>query len=73
MSVTLRTSLGDIKIEVLCDMVPRTSFNFLALAASNFYDGSILHRNIKSFMIQGGALGTSGKGGSSIWGDSFPE
>ena len=68
MSVTLHTSLGDIKCEIFCDTSPRTSFNFLALAASNAYDNTIFHRNIKGFMIQCGAPGNSGKGGDSIWG-----
>ena len=54
MAVTLHTSLGDLKLEIFCDTAPRTSFNFLALAASGRYDGTIFHRNIKGFMIQGG-------------------
>jgi cyclophilin family peptidyl-prolyl cis-trans isomerase len=33
---------------------PKASENFLALCASNYYDGVIFHRNIKGFMIQGG-------------------
>ena len=68
MSVTLHTTLGDLKLEIFCDTAPRTSFNFLALAASGAYDGTIFHRNIKQFMIQGGApKGSNGKGGESIW------
>jgi peptidyl-prolyl cis-trans isomerase-like 3 len=47
MSVTLVTSHGDIKIELFCDTAPRTTFNFLALAASNYYNGTIFHRNMK--------------------------
>ena len=63
MSVTLHTSLGDIKIEVFCDTAQRTAFNFLALCASGYYDGTIFHRNIKGFMIQGGDPTDTGKGG----------
>ncbi len=44
MSATLHTSLGDIKVEIFCDTAPRTAFNFLALAASNSYDGTEFHR-----------------------------
>jgi peptidyl-prolyl cis-trans isomerase-like 3 len=55
MSVTLHTSLGDIKLEVFCDTSPRTSFNFLALCASGYYNGTLFHRNIPGFMIQGGS------------------
>lgn len=53
-SVTLHTNLGDIKIEIFCEQVPRTAENFLALAANGYYDSTVFHRNIKSFMIQGG-------------------
>lgn len=51
-SVTLHTSLGDVKVEVYCEEVPRSAENFLALCASGYYDGTIFHRNIKGFMIQ---------------------
>jgi hypothetical protein len=43
-SVTLHTDLGDIKIEVFCDQVAKASENFLALCASGYYDGNIIHR-----------------------------
>ena len=73
MSVTLHTSLGDIKLELFCDTAPRTCFNFLALAASGYYDGSGLHRNMRDFMVQGGDPTGTGKGGQSIWGAAFPD
>eukprot|EP00276_Gloeochaete_wittrockiana_P014356 CAMPEP_0184352904 /NCGR_PEP_ID=MMETSP1089-20130417/72294_1 /TAXON_ID=38269 ORGANISM="Gloeochaete wittrockiana, Strain SAG46.84" /NCGR_SAMPLE_ID=MMETSP1089 /ASSEMBLY_ACC=CAM_ASM_000445 /LENGTH=157 /DNA_ID=CAMNT_0026687895 /DNA_START=51 /DNA_END=520 /DNA_ORIENTATION=+ len=73
MSVTLHTNLGDIKIEVYCDQVPRASENFLALCASGYYDNTLFHRNIKGFMIQGGDPSGTGKGGKSIWGKKFPD
>jgi len=73
MSVTLHTTHGDLKIEVFCEAVPKTAENFLALCASNYYDGCIFHRNIKSFMIQTGDPSGSGKGGQSIWGGTFPD
>merc|ERR1712070_28666 len=73
MSVTLHTSLGDMKIELDCDEVPKTCENFLALAASGYYDGCKFHRNIKSFMLQGGDPSGSGKGGESIWGGKFED
>jgi peptidyl-prolyl cis-trans isomerase-like 3 len=71
MSVTLHTTHGDIKIEVHCDLVPRAAENFLALAASGYYDGTIFHRNMKGFMIQGGDPTGTGKGGESIHGGTF--
>ncbi|KAJ7745791.1 cyclophilin-like protein [Mycena metata] len=73
MSVTLHTSLGELKIEIFCEAVPKTAENFLALCASNYYDGCIFHRNIKGFMVQTGDPSGSGKGGQSIWGKPFPD
>ena len=73
MSVTLHTTLGDIKIEIFCDTAPKTSFNFLALAASGYYNNTKFHRNIRGFMVQGGDPTGNGKGGDSIWGGTFPD
>jgi hypothetical protein len=47
--------------------------NFLALCASNYYDGCLFHRNIKGFMVQAGDPAGTGKGGQSIWGKPFPD
>ncbi|TCD65140.1 Peptidyl-prolyl cis-trans isomerase cyp10 [Steccherinum ochraceum] len=73
MSVTLHTSLGDIKVEIFCEAVPKTAENFLALCASNYYDQCIWHRNIKGFMIQTGDPSGTGKQGQSIWGKPFAD
>ncbi|OWZ68349.1 peptidyl-prolyl cis-trans isomerase-like 3 [Cryptococcus neoformans] len=73
MSVTLHTNVGDIKIELFCETVPRTAENFLALCASGQYDGTLFHRNIRGFMIQGGDPTGTGKGGQSIWGRPFAD
>lgn len=73
MSVTLHTSLGDLKLEVFCEDTPRAAENFLALAASGYYDKSVFHRNIKGFMLQGGDPTGTGKGGKSIWGAKFAD
>ena len=43
-SVTLHTTLGDLKVEVYCEEVPRSAENFLALCASGYYDGTKFHR-----------------------------
>ncbi|KAG7667336.1 hypothetical protein KSW81_001068 [Nannochloris sp. 'desiccata'] len=66
-SLTLHTTLGDLKLEIYCDEVPRTATNFLALCASGYYDKTVFHRNIKGFMIQGGDPTGTGKGGKSIY------
>ena len=68
-SVTLHTSLGDLKLELRCDATPLACENFLALAASGRYDNTPFHRNIKGFMIQGGDPTGTGKGGKSIFTD----
>ena len=71
MSVTLHTNLGDLKVELFCEDAPRTCENFLALCASEYYDNTSFHRNIKGFMIQGGDPTGTGRGGQSIWGGKF--
>ncbi|XP_060224385.1 peptidyl-prolyl cis-trans isomerase-like 3 isoform X2 [Meriones unguiculatus] len=73
MSVTLHTDVGDIKIEVFCERTPKTCENFLALCASNYYNGCVFHRNIKGFMVQTGDPTGTGRGGSSIWGKKFED
>jgi len=64
MSVTLHTDLGDIKIEVDCRNIKKASYNFLALCASGYYDNTLIHRNIKGFMVQMGDPTGTGKGGT---------
>ncbi|KAL5011875.1 hypothetical protein ScPMuIL_010426 [Solemya velum] len=73
MSVTLHTELGDIKMELFCEQCPQTCENFLALCASDYYDGCIFHRNIKGFMVQTGDPTGTGKGGTSIWNQHFED
>jgi peptidyl-prolyl cis-trans isomerase-like 3 len=73
MSVTLHTNLGDIKIEIFCDQVPKAAENFLAHCASGYYNNCIFHRNIPGFMIQGGDPTGTGKNGKSIWGKPFED
>ncbi|KAM0717208.1 hypothetical protein Q7P37_007060 [Cladosporium fusiforme] len=74
MSVTLKTSSGDIKLELFCQACPKTTYNFLALCASGAYDGSPFHRSIANFMVQTGspASGTT-KQSNSIYGDMFED
>jgi peptidyl-prolyl cis-trans isomerase B (cyclophilin B) len=54
--VVLETTLGDITIELNPGKAPATVKNFLEYVDSGFYDGTIFHRVIKGFMIQGGGL-----------------
>ncbi len=54
---------GEIKIELFPEIAPNTVNNFLSLARSGFYDGTIFHRVIPGFMIQGGDPEGTGRGG----------
>ncbi|XP_077527067.1 peptidyl-prolyl cis-trans isomerase-like 3 isoform X1 [Haemaphysalis longicornis] len=73
MSVTLHTDVGDIKVELFCESCPKTAENFMALCASDYYNGCLFHRNIKGFMVQTGDPTGTGKGGESIWGGKFAD
>ncbi|WFD38803.1 peptidylprolyl isomerase [Malassezia japonica] len=73
MSVTLHTTLGDLKIEVFCETVPRAAENFLGHCAAGTYDEVKWHRNMRDFMIQTGDPTGTGKGGQSIWGEPFQD
>jgi len=73
MSITLHTDLGDLKLELFCEQVPKATENFLAHCASGYYDGCKVHRNIKGFLMQSGDPSGSGKGGNSIWGRKFED
>jgi len=54
--VLVKTSLGDMTVELYADKAPKSVENFLAYANSGFYDGTIFHRVIDNFMIQGGGF-----------------
>ncbi len=54
--VLLSTSVGDIKVELYEDKAPETVKNFLGYVSDKFYDGTIFHRVIPDFMIQGGGF-----------------
>lgn len=57
----IETKFGDIEIRLFPDVAPNHVENFLSLAKSGFYDGTIFHRVIPGFMIQGGDPNTKGK------------
>ncbi|NLN01207.1 MAG: peptidyl-prolyl cis-trans isomerase [Lentisphaerae bacterium] len=54
--VKMTTSLGEITIELYADKAPVSVANFLAYVEESFYDGTIFHRVIPNFMIQGGGF-----------------
>lgn len=67
--VTLHTNLGDIGLELHCDIAPRTCTNFLGLAEAGKYNNTKFHRLIPGFMIQGGKSKTGED--ASLWGEAF--
>ena len=62
-TATMKTSEGDIVLELFDEDAPKTVSNFKQLASQGFYDGLIFHRVIADFMIQGGCPQGTGTGG----------
>jgi cyclophilin family peptidyl-prolyl cis-trans isomerase len=62
-AAVLHTTEGDITIKFNIGATPNTISNFIKLAQNNFYNGTIFHRVIKGFMIQGGDPQGNGSGG----------
>ena len=62
-SAVLQTSEGEIEIELNASQTPITVNNFVSLANKDFYNGTIFHRVMKGFMIQGGDPNGDGTGG----------
>jgi peptidyl-prolyl cis-trans isomerase B (cyclophilin B) len=54
--ITLHTNYGDIAIELNFDKAPKTAANFLQYCKDDYYAGTIFHRVINGFMIQGGGM-----------------
>ena len=56
--VLMKTLLGDMTLELDADKAPATVANFVEYAHSGHYDGTIFHRVINNFMVQGGGFDT---------------
>lgn len=54
--ITLHTNFGDIKLELDFDKAPKTAANFVEYVKAGHYDGTVFHRVIDNFMIQGGGF-----------------
>jgi peptidyl-prolyl cis-trans isomerase B (cyclophilin B) len=67
----IETNFGNIKIKLLPEIAPETVRNFITLTKSNFYDGTLFHRVIPKFMIQGGDPNTK-ESNKSVWGQGGP-
>jgi len=69
--VIIKTDFGDIRFSLLSDIAPETVRNFSKLTKSGFYDGTLFHRVIPGFMIQGGDPNTKNSD-KSTWGQGGP-
>ena len=67
----IETNFGKIKIKLLPEIAPETVRNFITLTKSSFYDGTLFHRVIPKFMIQGGDPNTK-EPDKSVWGQGGP-
>ena len=67
----IETNFGNIKIKLLPEIAPETVRNFITLTKSSFYDGTLFHRVIPKFMIQGGDPNTK-ESDKSRWGQGGP-
>ncbi|CAG9466834.1 unnamed protein product [Pedinophyceae sp. YPF-701] len=69
--VLLRTTAGDVEIELWAREAPKAVRNFVQLCMEGYYDGVIFHRVIPGFMVQGGDPTGTGEGGASVYGAPF--
>lgn len=71
--VLLNTTVGDIDIELWSKEAPKACRNFIQLCLENYYDGTIFHRVVKGFIVQGGDPTGTGTGGESVYGHPFKD
>lgn len=71
--VLLKTSVGDIDIELWAKETPKTCRNFIQLCLEGYYDNTMFHRVVKGFIAQGGDPNGDGTGGDSIYGEPFKD
>lgn len=67
----IKTTLGEIEIELWSKECPKTCRNFVQLCLEGYYDGNIFHRIVKDFIAQTGDPTGTGQGGESIYGEPF--
>ncbi|KAI3468099.1 hypothetical protein Pfo_024762 [Paulownia fortunei] len=71
--VILTTSYGPLDIELWPKEAPKAVRNFVQLCLEGYYNDTVFHRVIKSFLVQGGDPTGTGEGGESIYGGVFPD
>jgi peptidylprolyl isomerase domain and WD repeat-containing protein 1 len=72
-AAVIHTNYGDISIRLFPDAAPKAVENFVTHSKRGYYNGTIFHRVIRKFMIQGGDPLGDGTGGESIWGREFAD
>ena len=65
------TSVGEIDVELWSKETPKACRNFVQLCMEGYYDGTIFHRLVHDFIVQGGDPTGTGDGGESIYGKPF--
>ena len=70
--VLLETTSGDVVLELFAKQTPLTSRNFVQLCLDGYYVGTLFHRLLPGFIIQGGDPTGTGEGGESIYDDGRP-
>ncbi|KAG8131060.1 putative Peptidyl-prolyl cis-trans isomerase CWC27-like protein, partial [Naja naja] len=71
--VLLKTTAGDIDIELWSKEAPKACRNFIQLCMEGYYDNTVFHRVVPEFIIQGGDPTGTGLGGESIYGAPFKD
>lgn len=71
-AATLHTNFGDISINLLSDIAPKTTENFVTLSKNGFYNNTLFHRIIPHFVIQGGDPNTKNTDNKNSWGLGGP-
>ncbi|KAI9350127.1 serologically defined colon cancer antigen 10 [Obelidium mucronatum] len=71
--VVLKTSMGDLEVELWPKEAPKATRNFVQLCMEGYYDETVFHRIVKGFIAQGGDPTGTGLGGESIYGEPFED
>mmetsp|Transcript_10652 Transcript_10652/g.17367 ORF Transcript_10652/g.17367 Transcript_10652/m.17367 type:complete len:164 (+) Transcript_10652:56-547(+) len=71
--IQFETNAGTFTVELYHVHAPKTCYNFTELVKIGYYNGTVFHRVIRDFMIQGGDPTGTGRGGESIFGGKFED
>lgn len=71
--VVIKTTLGDLEVELFAKETPKACRNFIQLALEGYYEGCLFHRVVPGFIVQTGDPTNTGEGGESIYGQPFAD